>query len=252
MLNNKYTASAIALLCQRGRIEVNLIPKNEARFRRIYKKLTGRVPDRQAYSVAKNPRTKGGDQLRLLLLDTAIESKKLVEAGLGIVLGKGSGGRGWRKGDNDLCIDLIAAGLDIGGRTPRLGMTKTVIAKRLKTLVNEQREYLEGFKREVTRELVTRNRTLVEQAKRRFGYACLVCGFDFGYFYGPSARGFIEGHHLEPLSSYGGARKVKVSDVRPVCSNCHRMLHRGKKLLSIERLKRMIQEEGQPVPWPWS
>lgn len=251
MIHNQFTAAAISLLTKKGRIEVNILPKNEDRFRRIYRRITGRNPSRASYNVAKNPRKKGGDQLRLVLSDESVAAKELVEKGLGVVLGKGPGGKGWRKGDNDLCIDLIAAGLDIGGNPPRVGSKKTVITRRLKEMVREQQEYLEGFEREVTRELKARNRAVVEEAKRRFGVTCVVCGFNFGHFYGPSAHGFIEGHHLEAMASYRGPRKVTPDEIRPVCANCHRMLHRGKKLLSIERLKRMIRDEGTPVVWPW-
>jgi hypothetical protein len=251
MIHNQFTAAAIALLTKKGRIEVNILPKNEARFRRIYRRMTGRNPTRGAYNVAKDPKKKGGDQLRLVVLDDSIEAKELVEKGLGVALGKGPGGKGWRKGDNDLCIDLIAAGLDIGGKRPRVESRKAAITRRLKEMVKEQQEYLEGFKREVTRELRARNRSVVEEAKRRFGVTCVVCGFNFGNFYGPSAHGFIEGHHLEAMATYHGPRKVTASQIRPVCANCHRMLHRGKQLLSIERLKRMIREEGTPVAWPW-
>ena len=252
MLHNRHTTRAIALLAKKGRIEVNVLPKNEDRFRRIYRTLTGKDPGRNSYNVAKDPRKKGGDQLRLVVLDSSTESKELVERGLGITLGKGPGGKGWRKGNNDLCIDLIAAGLDIGGRPSRLVAQPGAVSKRLKEMVHEQREYLEGFTKEVTRELRTRNRTVVEQAKRKHGYTCVVCGFSFGHFYGPSAHGFIEGHHKEPMAVYAGRRKVTVDDIRPVCANCHRMLHRGKAVLSIDRLKQIIKDQGMAVTWPWT
>lgn len=69
----------------------------------------------------------------------------MIEKGLGIKLGKGPGGRGWCKGNNDLCIDLIAAGLDIGGRPARIETTHASVSRQIKKMVEAQREYLEGF-----------------------------------------------------------------------------------------------------------
>ena len=41
---NAHTARAIVLLAKLGRIEVNVLPRNEKRFRRIYKSITGAGP----------------------------------------------------------------------------------------------------------------------------------------------------------------------------------------------------------------
>jgi len=67
---------------------------------------------------------------------------------------------------------------------------------------------------------------------------CDVCGFDFFKVYGLIGKGFIEAHHLVPVSQLKKGDKVKVSDFALVCSNCHRMLHNKKdKLLTIKQLK---------------
>ncbi|GFM34182.1 HNH endonuclease [Desulfovibrio subterraneus] len=59
------------------------------------------------------------------------------------------------------------------------------------------------------------------------GLECVVCGFNFEKFYGPLGQGFIEIHHVNPLHEKDGEREVDpVKDLVPVCSNCHRMLHR--------------------------
>lgn len=108
--------------------------------------------------------------------------------------------------------------------------------------------------REISREVRSRSRGVVEAAKRRHGYRCKVCGFDFGEFYGMRGRGFIEGHHKEPIGKYSGKRgkKVTADDIIPVCANCHRMLHRGKKVLSVQRLREIICKDGAPLKWPWA
>ena len=70
---------------------------------------------------------------------------------------------------------------------------------------------------------------------------CDVCSFDFKETYGKLGEGFIEAHHTLPLSTLKGQSKTKLSDIILVCSNCHRMLHRGEKLLSITELFQIIK-----------
>jgi predicted HNH restriction endonuclease len=85
-------------------------------------------------------------------------------------------------------------------------------------------------------------------ARRRciqiFGTRCVVCGFDFAKTYGEIGAGFIHVHHLRPLSVNRKTHRVDVRrDLRPVCPNCHEMLHRKKPApLSIEALKAKISK----------
>lgn len=66
---------------------------------------------------------------------------------------------------------------------------------------------------------------------------CEVCRIDFGARYGKIGKGFIEAHHKIPVSQLDGTKKTKIGDLALVCSNCHRMLHRGDPLLTVEQLK---------------
>lgn len=59
------------------------------------------------------------------------------------------------------------------------------------------------------------------------GKQCAVCGFDFDAIYGTIAGGYIEVHHLVPVSMMTSVRIVDPnSDLVPLCANCHRMAHR--------------------------
>ena len=61
------------------------------------------------------------------------------------------------------------------------------------------------------------------------GATCKVCGFNFEKRYGILGADFIEVHHKIPLSSLSEEIEINpVEDLIPVCSNCHRMLHRKK------------------------
>lgn len=53
------------------------------------------------------------------------------------------------------------------------------------------------------------------------------CGFDFEARYGPIGRGYAEVHHLIPLSTLDPDSITTLDQLAVVCSNCHRMIHRG-------------------------
>lgn len=76
---------------------------------------------------------------------------------------------------------------------------------------------------------------------------CTVCRFCFEDCYGSTGKGFIEIHHEKPIYQYssGGFEcfiKEAIKNVKPICSNCHRMIHRDcKKPLSIIELKACLK-----------
>ena len=68
------------------------------------------------------------------------------------------------------------------------------------------------------------------------GFDCAVCNFNFEKEFGSIGRGFIHVHHLTPLSE--GARQTDpAQDLRPVCPNCHAIIHRRQPPLSIEEVR---------------
>jgi 5-methylcytosine-specific restriction protein A len=72
---------------------------------------------------------------------------------------------------------------------------------------------------------------------KHHGFNCVVCGFNFQSRYGEIGKEFIHVHHLKPLALTDGAYELDpVADLRPVCPNCHAMLHRDETMLSIEEL----------------
>lgn len=76
------------------------------------------------------------------------------------------------------------------------------------------------------------------------GTRCIACQFDFGETYGSHGIGFIEIHHLHPLYVKGEEHPVDPKeDLRPICSNCHRMIHRKKQsIMTIEELKNILRQ----------
>jgi 5-methylcytosine-specific restriction enzyme A len=76
------------------------------------------------------------------------------------------------------------------------------------------------------------------------GLGCEVCGLDFGERYGVLGEGFIECHHMVPLAD-APERKTRTDDLALVCSNCHRMLHRSRPMLSVADLRDLVMRRTQ-------
>jgi predicted HNH restriction endonuclease len=84
------------------------------------------------------------------------------------------------------------------------------------------------------------------RAVNRSGATCLACGFNFAAVYGELGEGFIHVHHLVPVSQIGKEYVIDpIRDLRPVCPNCHAMLHRNREPLTIENLRDIIESTRQ-------
>lgn len=102
--------------------------------------------------------------------------------------------------------------------------------------------YLEGAARTVVVNRYERDPRAREACIQRHGTRCVVCDFSFGERYGAHGEGFIQVHHLTPLASLSASTAIDpVQDLRPVCANCHVMLHRGETLLTPEELKAILR-----------
>jgi 5-methylcytosine-specific restriction protein A len=111
-------------------------------------------------------------------------------------------------------------------------------AEALAEEIPEQAPVFEGAKRSITVNAYERDRAARQRCIRRWGLACTVCGFDFERTYGEIGSGFIHVHHLKPLAEIGEVYAlVPEADLRPVCPNCHAMLHRGEVVLGIDELR---------------
>ena len=87
-------------------------------------------------------------------------------------------------------------------------------------------------------------------ARRRcvehYGARCAVCEFDFEKTYGALGRGCVRVHHIVPVAQLHPAYELDpVRDLRPVCSNCHYMLHRTDPAYSIDQLRGLLQRQAQ-------
>lgn len=97
-----------------------------------------------------------------------------------------------------------------------------------------------------------RNNHVVKIAKENFiknngKLFCEICNFDFKEFYGPIGDGYIEGHHIKPISDMKENEETKVEDIALVCSNCHRMLHRKRPWLKMNELKELFKNNAYSI-----
>jgi len=75
----------------------------------------------------------------------------------------------------------------------------------------------------------------------KYGTTCCVCGFSFGATYGKGAEGIIHVHHLRPLSTLTKEYVVDpIADLRPVCPNCHAVIHSRKPVYTIDDVRSLI------------
>jgi predicted HNH restriction endonuclease len=136
------------------------------------------------------------------------------------------------------------------GKNPTHFMLKRVrnleiaVALDLESLEAEEELFEEGGKKQRYTNYYERDRKLRVAAIAHHGTKCMVCGFDFENLYGEHGKGYIEVHHLTPVSSLNQKQKVNPkTDMAVVCSNCHRMIHRRKdKVLSIEELQSLMEQ----------
>ncbi len=109
------------------------------------------------------------------------------------------------------------------------------------------RTYVEGATERVIVDAYERNPKAREDCIAYYGPTCAVCGFNFGAVYGELGQGYIHVHHLRDLAAIGRSYRIDpVKGLRPVCANCHAMLHQTRPPMSIQKLRRIVkQHEGE-------
>lgn len=108
--------------------------------------------------------------------------------------------------------------------------------------LSESATYPVGAVRRVTINAYERNPKARSACIKHHGVTCSVCGADFAEIYGSIGAGFIHVHHLIPISQLKPDYLLDpIKDLRPVCPNCHAMLHQQTPPYSIAEMKAMIE-----------
>lgn len=93
-----------------------------------------------------------------------------------------------------------------------------------------------------------RSQAIEYYSEKNNGLFCDICDFDFKKTYGKPATGYIEMHHLKPVYMYKDEDEQKIideaiSNLIPVCANCHRVIHRTRPPYQIEEVKGFYQAQ---------
>ncbi|MPM99721.1 hypothetical protein SDC9_146915 [bioreactor metagenome] len=106
--------------------------------------------------------------------------------------------------------------------------------------------YKEGRKILVDNHMqIERNKKVIKNAKALFykkhkRLFCEICGFDFEKAYGKLGEGFIEAHHINPVSKMKDGDETSIEDIMMVCSNCHSIIHRNIDI-DLEDIKKIFK-----------
>ena len=109
-------------------------------------------------------------------------------------------------------------------------------------------EVWEGAKATITVNTYERDPRARRACIQKWGCHCQACGIVLEKTYGSLAADYIHVHHLVPLSQVGAKRPVDpAKDMRPVCPNCHAVLHRRDPPYSIAELRQKMEERTNTV-----
>jgi predicted HNH restriction endonuclease len=109
----------------------------------------------------------------------------------------------------------------------------------------EEEPLIEGAKQRVTVNKYERNVEAKIKCIEKYGTTCVVCGFNSEDIYGVEAKNIIHVHHLVPLAQMNGNYIVDPEkDLRPVCPNCHAVIHRNGKCDSVENVRNMLNNSN--------
>jgi predicted HNH restriction endonuclease len=151
---------------------------------------------------------------------------------------------------NDFQWDALKKGFD--------DVYKKSVQQKQKIYVFDENIHIqEGTKKLMETEVFKRSTKLREEAVKYYEkngkINCIICNFNFDDFYGTKIGGkYIEIHHIKPIFQYqdedlNTSIKKALENVVPVCSNCHRMIHRNwRDPLEINFLKAHIKKSYIP------
>ena len=129
------------------------------------------------------------------------------------------------------------------------------LSNEINELANEQQLYvdlnnlidkklLEGIQKTITTTIYERNPKAREECLKHWKYSCVVCGFNFEKTYGELGKNYIHVHHINQISSIKKEYEVNpIEDLRPICPNCHAIIHRNKEALTIEELRNKLTKK---------
>jgi hypothetical protein len=177
-------------------------------------------------------------------------TKELVERAVqrGALLVVVNGKAGWRRALGAATVDsAVNVSSPLAGHLSRhnLGSAFDRVVDAIATgnsVQADRRPLIEGGVRTIVLERVERSREARRACLEHWGVACTACGMTFRSRYGLEGADGIQVHHLHPLAERRGEHEVDpVEDLRPVCPNCHVMIHTTSPPLPPEALADLLR-----------
>ena len=146
-------------------------------------------------------------------------------------------------------IELTQLGIKLGKRTnvpQRISSLKNYVSMPAILAPSPDEisgKYSEGALTEIKVNKYERNHAARKSCLDYYGYACACCDVHLEKIYGDIAKEFIHVHHIKPISEIKKEYKIDpIKDLRPVCPNCHAILHLKKPALSISELREILSK----------
>lgn len=128
-----------------------------------------------------------------------------------------------------------------------IGQTLPLPEGTLPEEADTSKTYKEGATKQIKVNIYERSSEARSICIKHFGLNCSVCGFNFQQIYGQIGVNFIHVHHLKSLSEVGEKYELNpIEDLRPVCPNCHAMLHKRRPAYTIQELQVIMQQTSNP------
>ncbi|MCC2956924.1 HNH endonuclease [Massilia sp. IC2-477] len=106
-------------------------------------------------------------------------------------------------------------------------------------------EFVEGATKTIKVNYYERSPVARAACISHYGAKCVICNFNFEEVYGELGKSFIHVHHVIPLSEVKASYVVDpINDLRPVCANCHAIIHRTTPALDIAAVKNAITRKN--------
>lgn len=114
--------------------------------------------------------------------------------------------------------------------------------------VSEPEILYEGATKKISVNAYERNPKARKKCIEHYGLKCCVCNFDFEQTYGDIGKSYIHVHHIFLISKTEKVYEVDpIKDLRPVCANCHAMIHRSDPPTSIQQLREIIKNQANDI-----
>ena len=128
-------------------------------------------------------------------------------------------------------VEISLAVIDGVPKADDFGVTELKIRNR----------HIEGAPRRVEVTRYERDRRARQECIDHYLPTCVVCQLTFEDRYGKIGRGYIQVHHLVPISRWGNDYECDpIRDLRPICPNCHAMVHQRNPPYSVEYVRRVL------------